>query len=99
MHNGDKIEILTTKTKPKSKIGYLLWLHQGSTTIKYLKDLEYKKSKQVKKLLSENLLKNKVKFGDDNVHKLLKFYGVKSALDLYVAASQNKLDISLLKDF
>lgn len=101
LHNGDKIEILTAKSQtPKQDwLSFVVTSKARQRIKKYLKDLEYKEVEAGKEIIVRKFTQNKVKFGDDNVHKLLKFYGVKSALDLYVAASQNKLDISLLKDF
>ncbi|OQA99360.1 MAG: GTP pyrophosphokinase [Bacteroidetes bacterium ADurb.Bin217] len=101
LHNGDKIEILTAKSQtPKQDwLSFVVTSKARQRIKKYLKDLEYKEAEAGKEIIVRKFTQNKVKFGDDNVHKLLKFYGVKSALDLYVAASQNKLDISLLKDF
>lgn len=101
LHNGDKIEILTSKSQtPKQDwLSFVKTSKARQRIKKYLKDIEYKEAEAGKEIILRKFAQNKVKFGDDNVHKLLKFYGFKSALDLYVAATQNKIDLSLLKDF
>ena len=101
LQNGDKIEILTSKSQiPKQDwLSFVQTSKARQRIKKYLKDTEFKDAESGKEIIQRKFTQNKVKFGDDNIHKLLKFYGFKNALELYVAASENKLDISLLKDF
>lgn len=101
LQNGDKIEILTSKSQtPKQDwLSFVITSKARQRIKKYLKDIEYKEAEAGKEIIIRKFTQNKVKFGDDNVHKLIKFYGVKTALDLYTAASQNKLDMSVLKVF
>ena len=99
LHNGDKVEILTSKQQtPKHD-----WLSFVKTTKarqrikKYLLDIQYQNSEVGKEILMRKLQTIKIKFGDDNIHRIIRHFGFKHANDLYIAAAENKLDFTEVK--
>lgn len=100
LQNGDKVEILTSKQQ-SPKHDWLSFVRTGKARgriKKYLADLEYKDAEQGKEILQRKLQSFKVKFGDDNIHRILKHLGYKHANDLYLAIAQNKIDFTKIKE-
>lgn len=101
LQNGDRVEILTSKTQnPKQDwLSFVTTSKARQRIKKYIKEIEYKDAEIGKEFFIRKFTQHKVKFGDDNIHKLIRFYNVKTALDLYLGAAQNKIDLTQVKVF
>lgn len=99
LQNGDKVEILTSKLQtPKHDwLSFIKTSKARGRIKKYLADIEYKDAEQGKEILQRKLQSFKVKFGDDNLHKIIKQFRYKHTNDLYIAVTQNKVDFSEIK--
>jgi GTP pyrophosphokinase len=104
--NGDQVEILTSeKQHPKEE-----WLNSVVTgkaiarIRNYLREHKRIAADEGKEILKKRFSKEKITFNDDNVQKLVKFFKIQSALDLYYniqkgLISQDKLDIDSILNF
>ena len=99
LQNGDKVEILTSKqqTPKRDWLSFVKTSKARQHIKKYLRDIQYKNAEIGKEILIRKLQNIKVKFGDDAIHKILKYCGFKHATQLYIAASENKLDYAKIK--
>jgi len=99
LQNGDRIEILTSKTqKPKQDwLSFVVTSKARGRIKKYLTDIVYKDAEQGKEILQRKLSNIKVRFADDNIHRLIKHFNFKHANELYLAVAQNKIDFSEVK--
>jgi guanosine-3',5'-bis(diphosphate) 3'-pyrophosphohydrolase len=100
LHNGDKVEILTSKAqKPKSDWLSFVVTSKAKNKIKtFLKEELQKSAEQGKEILLRRLRNWKLEFNDNNLKKLLKYYKLKSVTDLYAAIADEKLDVSECKE-
>jgi len=100
LQNGDKVEIITQKNQTPKRD----WLNIATSQRvkakikKFLKESEYSEADAGKEIIIRKLNQIKIKFGDSNVHKLVKFYKAKDVLNLYLMAAEEKLDFSKLKE-
>lgn len=104
--NGDQVEILTSeKQHPKEE-----WLNSVITgkaiarIRNYLREHKRIAAEEGKEILKKRFSKEKITFNDDNIQKLVKFFKIQSALDLYYniqkgLISQDKLDIESILNF
>ncbi len=104
--NGDQVEILTSeKQHPKEE-----WLNSVITgkaiarIRNYLREHKRIAAEEGKEILKKRFSKEKITFNDDNVQKLVKFFKIQSALDLYYniqkgLISQDKLEIESILNF
>jgi guanosine-3',5'-bis(diphosphate) 3'-pyrophosphohydrolase len=104
--NGDQVEILTSeKQHPKEE-----WLNSVITgkaiarIRNYLRENKRIAADEGKEILKKRFTKEKVTFNDDNIQKLVKFFKIQSALDLYYniqkgLISQDKLEIENIINF
>lgn len=99
LQNGDKVEILTSKqqTPKRDWLSFVKTSKARQYIKKYLRDIQYQNVEIGKEILIRKLQNIKVKFGDDAIHKILKHCGFKHATQLYIAASENKLDFAKIK--
>ncbi|MDR2962251.1 MAG: HD domain-containing protein [Bacteroidales bacterium] len=100
LENGDKVEIITSKTQtPKRDWLTFVKTSKARTHIKrFLVAAELKHVEQGKEIVLRKFAQLKLKFSDDLVTKLLKHLGFKNTNDLYLNALQNKIDFSCLKE-
>ena len=100
LQNGDKVEILTSKTqKPKTDWLTFVVTSKAKNKIKtFLKEELQKTAEQGKEILNRKLRNWKLEFNDQNVKKLLKYFKLKTVTDLYAAIAQEKFDVSELKE-
>jgi GTP diphosphokinase / guanosine-3',5'-bis(diphosphate) 3'-diphosphatase len=100
LQNGDRVEILTSKTqKPKGDWLSFVLTSKAKNKIKaYLKEEEQKNSEQGKELLVRRLRNWKLEFNDNNLKKILKHFKLKTVTDLYASIAEEKLDISMIKE-
>lgn len=104
--NGDQVEILTSeKQHPKEE-----WLNSVITgkaiarIRNYLREHKRIAAEEGKEILKKRFSKEKITFNDDNVQKLVKFFKIQSALDLYYniqkgLISHDKLEIENILNF
>ncbi|MDA3883458.1 MAG: TGS domain-containing protein [Bacteroidales bacterium] len=99
LHNGDKIEIITSKQQnPKQDWLTFVKTSKAQQRIKkYLYDIQYKNAEVGKEILARKLQNIKVKFGDNTIHSICKKFGYKHANDLYIAIYNNKIDFTEIK--
>ncbi|MFO7868641.1 MAG: TGS domain-containing protein, partial [Bacteroidales bacterium] len=99
LHNGDKIEIITSKQqKPKQDwLSFVVTTKARQRIKKYLYDLKYKNAEQGKEILARKLQNLKIKFGDNTIYSICKHFGYKHANDLYIAIYENRIEFSEIK--
>jgi len=99
LQNGDRVEILTSKTQsPKQNWLSFVQSSKAKQRIKkYLKENENKEHEEGKEILIRKLNQIKIKFNDHSVFKLIKYYKLKDAYELYQMVLNDKVDFSELK--
>ena len=100
LQNGDRVEILTTKTqKPKSDWLSFVVTSKAKNKIKAIIKEEAAKSAEAGKEILQRRLKNwKIPYNDNTLKKILKHYKLKSTFDLYSLLAEDKLDYAVIKD-
>ena len=100
LHNGEKVEILTSKTqKPKSDWLSFVITSKAKNKIKsFLREELQKNADAGKELLLRRLRNWKLEFNDNNIKKLLKHFKIKTVTDLYAAVAEEKIDVSGIKE-
>lgn len=100
LQNGDKVEILTSKTqKPKGDWLAFVVTSKAKNKIKaFLKEELQKNAEEGKEILLRRLRNWKLEFNDQNLKKLLKHFKLKTVTDLYAAIADEKIDVSNIKD-
>ncbi|MDR1761365.1 MAG: HD domain-containing protein [Bacteroidales bacterium] len=100
LENGDRVEILTSKTQTPKRdwLSFVQTSKARSNIKKFLNDAEFKHVEQGKEIVLRKFAQLKLKFNDDLVIKLLKHLSLKNTNDLYLAALNNKIDFSCLKE-
>ena len=100
LHNGDRVEILTSKNQ-KPNTDWLNWVATTRSKNKIrraLKDFEYKEASAGKELLSRKLSQLKLTINDEAINKLVAHFKQSTPLDLYQSIGTEKIDISLIKE-
>ncbi|MDY6801814.1 MAG: RelA/SpoT family protein [Bacteroidota bacterium] len=99
LSNGDQIEVLTSKTqKPKNDWLNFVVTSKAKTKIKStLREELFKEAEVGKELLKRRLKNWKIKFEDQLINKLLKYYKLKVPVDLYYLIATEKIDIAEIK--
>ncbi|HSH50335.1 MAG TPA: TGS domain-containing protein, partial [Bacteroidales bacterium] len=99
LNNGDQIEIITSKTqKPKNDWLNFVVTSKAKTKIKStLREELFKEAEVGKELLKRRLKNWKIKFEDQLINKLLKYYKLKIPIDLYHLIATEKIDIAEIK--
>jgi GTP diphosphokinase / guanosine-3',5'-bis(diphosphate) 3'-diphosphatase len=100
LKNGDKVEILTSKTqKPKSDWLSFVVTSKAKNKIKaFIKEEQQKYSEQGKEILQRRLKNWKLEYNDLILKKLLKFYKLKTVTELYALIADDKADFSEIKE-
>lgn len=100
LRNGDRVEISTSKNQtPK-----LDWLNfvvtsKAKTKIRLkLNETKVKAAETGKELLVRRLKNWKIPFSDAAIRKLLKYYKLKTAQDLYFKVSEEEIDLAAIKE-
>jgi len=99
LQNGDRVEIMTSKNQ-SPKLDWLTFVvtSKAKSKIRFkLNETKVKAAEQGKELLMRRLKNWKIQFSDDIVRKLLKFYKLKIAQELYYRISKEEIDISEVK--
>ena len=101
LHNGDIIEILTSKNqRPKSDWLHIVTSSKAKTRIKTFLKEEQAKRAYIGREEIERKIKNwklDITF-DEAVSTLLKFYKIKNALDLYTKVADEEIETSTIKE-
>jgi GTP diphosphokinase / guanosine-3',5'-bis(diphosphate) 3'-diphosphatase len=99
LHNGDKVEILTTKKQaPKPDWLSFVVTERAKNKIKrHLKEEELKEAEIGKEILLRKLKNWKIVSSDDVINHLVKFYKTKSSVQLYHMIATEKIDLVDLK--
>ena len=99
IQNGDKIEILTAKNQMPSRdwLKFVVTSKAKNKIKRIIAEQENKEADAGKDMLVRKLHQIKVKFDDENVHRIIKYFKLKNNLELYVKIAQNQIDISALK--
>ncbi len=100
LHNGDSVEILTSKKqKPKSDWLNLVVTTKARSKIRQaLKEELRKEAEQGKELLKRRLKNWKIPFTQETLNRLLKYYNIKEATKFYSAVAAEKIDLSEIKE-
>lgn len=100
LQNGDKIEIITSKTQ-KINVDWLNYVVTSKAKSKIKLALKEEKLKEVengKEILKRRFKNWKLEFGDPLIRKLIKHYKYKDALDLYYNISTEKINLLEIKN-
>ncbi len=99
LHNGDKVEILTSKIqKPKSDWLSFVVTSKAKNKIKtFIREELQQSSEQGKEILLRRLRNWKLDFNDQNLKILLKYFKLKTITDLYTDIADEKIDVSVIK--
>jgi GTP diphosphokinase / guanosine-3',5'-bis(diphosphate) 3'-diphosphatase len=99
LKNGDHVKILTSKTqRPRQEWIEIVQSIRAKNKIKrFLKSISYKDSDEGKDLLKHKLSQLKLEYNDENVKKLMDYFGLKAALDLYQSIGSGKIEIPKIK--
>ncbi len=100
LKNGDRVSVLTSKNqKPKTDWLNFVITSKAKTKIKQTLNEEKLKAAEAGKEILIRRLKNwKIRYSDPVVIKLLSFYKLKLAQDLYWMIQTEKIDISEIKE-
>ncbi len=100
LSNGDKVEIITSKgQRPKQD-----WLHyvvssKAKAKIKQaLQETKLAEADEGREILKRRFRNWKLEFEDVNINKLLRYYKLKTATDLYHLVAVEKIDLLEIKD-
>lgn len=99
--NGDQVEILTSaQQKPKSDWLNLVKTSKARARIKrVLKQAEFKDSDEGKETLKRKFEQWRIKYDVTTIHRVVNFLNLKNALQLYQQVSDNKVDMTSLRDW
>lgn len=101
LQNGDKVEILTSKTQ-KPNLDWLNWVNttRAKSKIKRaLKESKFEEADKGNEILRRKFRNWKIPFIDSNIDKLIKRYKLNSSIDLYVKIYNEELDLLEIKRF
>jgi GTP diphosphokinase / guanosine-3',5'-bis(diphosphate) 3'-diphosphatase len=101
LQNGDKVEILTSKTqKPKMDWLNMVISTKAKNKIKRaLKEDEFLQAEKGNEILRRKFKNWKITFSDETIDKLIKKYKLSSSVDLYCLIHDEKIDLLEIKRF
>jgi len=100
MENGDKVEIITSKNQRPSQ-DWLQYVQtsKAKTKIKQaLQEAKLAEANNGREILRRRFRNWKVEFEDVSINKLLRFYKLKTATDLYYLVATEKIDLMKIKE-
>lgn len=85
LSNGDQVEILTSeKQHPREEWLNIVITGKAIARIRnFLRESKRELAEKGKDMLKKRFNKEKIEFNEDNIHKLVRYFKVQSALDLY----------------
>jgi GTP diphosphokinase / guanosine-3',5'-bis(diphosphate) 3'-diphosphatase len=101
LQNGDRVEVMTSK----NQIAKIDWLNFVVTTKaqkkirQRLNEEKVKEAEKGKEILQRRFKNWKIEYGDEVIRNILKKYKLSNAQDLYGLISQEKIDLTEIKDF
>jgi guanosine-3',5'-bis(diphosphate) 3'-pyrophosphohydrolase len=100
LQNGDHVSILRSKNqKPKQDWLSFVVTSKAKTKIKLvLNEEKTKAAVEGKEILMRRLKNWKIIYGDTLIQKLINFYSLKTAQDLYFLIATEKIDLLQIKD-
>lgn len=100
LQNGDQLEIITSpKQKPTEEWLRLVGTARARQKIKTTLNEEKKQIAEDGKEIVERKLKNyNIRFTQENIAVLLRYYGFHSKTDMYFKVAKGKLDLSKIRD-
>lgn len=99
LQNGDRLEIITSNNqKPKHDwLNYVVTEKARSRIKRALKDENLGETEKGKEILKRKLRNWKIKFNEENVDKLIKYFKLKDSLELYHQIANEKIEAHELK--
>ena len=100
INNGDKVEIITSKNQ-KPKLDWLSFVVTNRAKSKIKRAIEEEKHIDVdrgKGIIKRKLKSWKLEYSDEIIDKLIKYYKLKSSLNLYSGIAQEKFDFQEIKE-
>ena len=100
LNNGDKVEIITNKNQ-KPKLDWLSFVVTNRAKSKIKRAIEEEKYIDVdqgKGIIKRKLKSWKLEYSDEMIDKLIKYYKLKSSLNLYSGIAQEKFDFQEIKE-
>jgi len=99
LKSGDQIEIITSaKQKPKDDWMHYVITARAKSRIKLMLKEEKKKiSEDGKEMLERKLKQLKIDFNSANISKIMRYFRMQSAVDLYVAVADGAIGLKELK--
>ncbi len=100
LQHGDRLEVITSKNqKPNENWLQIVVTGKAKARIRQALKEEKKKQGEIGKEYLMRKMKNlKAEFGSENLDLLLKFYNVKSNVDLYYGIATDQLSLTKLKE-
>jgi GTP diphosphokinase / guanosine-3',5'-bis(diphosphate) 3'-diphosphatase len=99
INNGDKIEILTAKNQMPNRdwLKFVVTSKAKNKIKRYIAEQENKEADAGKDMLVRKLNQLKIKYDDENLHKIAKHFKLKNIIELYVKVAQNQIDTASFK--
>ena len=100
LKNGDLVEILTSKNQ-KPTIDWLNYVVTSKAKSKIKAALREEKQREAefgKEILIRRLKNWKIDYNDEAVNKLLDYFKIKNAIDLYFLIAKEKIDLVKVKE-
>ena len=100
LKNGDRVEVNTSKNqKPKNDWLNMVVTSKAKSKIRQaLKEALRKEADSGRELLKRRFKNWKISFNQDSLNKLLKYYNIKEATNLFASLGSGKIDVTDLKD-
>jgi GTP pyrophosphokinase len=100
LSNGDKVEVITSKNqKPKQDWLQYVQTSKAKSKIKQaLQEAKLVEADNGREILKRRFRNWKIEFEDVNINKLLRYYKLKTATDLYYLVAVEKIDLMEVKD-
>lgn len=100
LHNGDVVEIITSKIqKPKSDWINFVVTQKARTRIKRaIKEIQFKDADEGKEILKRKFIQLKLRFDNENIDKLVGFFKLSDPLELYHNLAVGKIDPMEIKE-
>lgn len=99
LSNGDQVEILTSeKQHPREEWLHIVITGKAIARIRnFLRESKRELAEKGKDILKKRFHKEKVEFNEDNIHKLVRYFKVQSALDLYYSIQRELIPVEKLE--
>jgi guanosine-3',5'-bis(diphosphate) 3'-pyrophosphohydrolase len=99
--NGDRVEVMTSKNQVP-KLDWLNFVVTSKAQKKIRQRINEEKVKDAengKEILQRRFKNWKIEYGDEVIRNILKKYKLSNAQDLYCLISQEKIDLTEIKDY